>query len=59
MDAKKFYDTVRDMRKAQIKYFSTRDNIVLQEAKRLEAIIDNEIKRVDEITQNKKYPKIF
>lgn len=59
MDARRFYETVRDMRKAQIKYFKTRDNIVLQEAKRLEAIIDNEIKRVEEITQNQQYPKIF
>lgn len=59
MDAKTFYDTVRAMRQAQKRYFKTKDNIVLQEARRLESIIDKEIKRVDEITQSNNYPKIF
>ena len=40
MNPHDFYRTVREMRDAQKKYFSTRDEKVLSESKRLEKKVD-------------------
>ena len=49
MNAKEFYDTVVEMRKAQKEYFRTRTPSALQHSKQLERLIDKEIKRVDAV----------
>lgn len=52
MNAKEFFDTVCAMRAAQKKFFKSHSSLDLQESKRLEKIIDNEIQRVGEVTKN-------
>ncbi len=52
MNAKDFFDTVCAMRAAQKRFFKSHSSFDLQESKRLEKIIDNEIKRVEEVTKN-------
>lgn len=52
MNAKEFFDTVCAMRAAQKKFFKSRSSFDLQESKRLEKIVDAEIKRVGEVTGN-------
>ena len=42
MNAKEFYDTVVEMRKAQKEYFRTRTPSALQHSKQLERLIDKE-----------------
>lgn len=61
MNAKQFYETTRDMRQAQKKYFKSRSSFDLREAKRLEKVIDDEIARVDAIEKSKKpqQPTLF
>lgn len=49
MNAKEFYDTVVKMRKAQRDYFRTRSIHALNESKRIEALVDAEIERVEEV----------
>lgn len=44
MKEEEFYNTVKDMRELQIKYFRTRNIIVLKKAKKLEKKVDNYIK---------------
>lgn len=44
MNEEQFYNTVKDMREMQIKYFRTRNIIVLKKAKALEKKVDNYIK---------------
>lgn len=51
MNARQFYDTVVKMRKAQRDYFRTRSQRYLNESKELEAQVDAEIKRVEQIQQ--------
>lgn len=51
MNARQFYDTVVKMRKAQRDYFRTRSQRHLNESKELEAQVDAEIKRVEQIQQ--------
>ena len=51
MNAKEFYDTVVEMRKAHQEYFRTRTPSALQHSKQLERLIDKEIKRVDAVTR--------
>ena len=63
MNAKEFYDTVVEMRKAQKNYFASRKMPLtaqqhLQESKRLERIIDQEIERVQQLGVEKLTPKI-
>lgn len=53
MNAKQFYDTVCKMRQAQKMYFKMRTRQHLEEAKRLEKIIDDEIFRVTAIERGK------
>ena len=57
MNPKQFFDTVCMMRNAQKDYFKTRAAGSLEEAKRLEKLIDNEISRVKEIKRNE--PSLF
>ena len=59
MNAKEFYNTVKQMRQAQKKYFQYRTQAMLQESKRLESIIDKEIKRVEDYLEEKNYPRLF
>lgn len=49
MNAKAFFDIVSLMRTEQKLYFQTRDKAHLQESKRLEREVDQEIARVREI----------
>lgn len=56
MTPKEFYEKVVKMREAQKNYFKTRSSMALQLCKRLEKEIDNEIARVDQIT-NKPNPQ--
>lgn len=56
MTPKEFYEKVVKMREAQKSYFKTRSSMALQLCKRLEKEIDNEIARVDQIT-NKPNPQ--
>lgn len=49
MNAKEFYNTVVQMRKAQRDYFCTRSQRSLNESKQLEKLVDAEIKRVEEV----------
>lgn len=51
MNAREFYNFVVRMRKAQRDYFRTRSQRALNESKQLEALVDAEIKRVEEIQQ--------
>lgn len=50
MNAKQFFDLVSEMRAAQKEYFRTRSKDVLGQSKGLEAKVDAEIKRVNELT---------
>ncbi|MBO5018132.1 MAG: hypothetical protein J6J71_03220 [Prevotella sp.] len=49
MKAREFYNLVVKMRKAQRDYFRTRSIRPLNESKRLEAQVDAEIERVEEV----------
>lgn len=49
MTAREFYNLVVKMRKAQRDYFRTRSIRPLNESKRLEAQVDAEIERVEEV----------
>lgn len=46
MDARRFFDTVALMRNAQREYFKYRRKSDLNESRRLERIVDDEINRV-------------
>ena len=59
MNAKEFFYTVKAMREAQKKYFQYRTQAMLQESKRLESIIDKEIKRVEDYLEEKNNPRLF
>lgn len=50
MNAKEFFDLVSQMRQAQLEYFKTRNNTVLQQSKDLEKLVDKEIDRVNRLT---------
>lgn len=56
MTPKEFYEKVVKMREAQKSYFKPRSSMDLQLCKRLEKEIDNEIARVNQIT-NKPNPQ--
>lgn len=57
MDAKTFFQKVALMRKAQKEYFKTRSQAALRNSKALEAEIDNEIERVNNIIGTPKQPQ--
>lgn len=56
MNKKEFFDKVSEMRAAQKEYFKTRSGIALERSKRLEKEIDNEIRRVNAILNNRPMP---
>lgn len=49
MNAREFYETVKQMRHLQREYFRHRGTAVLQECKKMEAIVDGEISRVETV----------
>lgn len=53
MNHKEFFDKVVAMRKAQKEYFKTRLPSALNKSKQLEAEIDAEIKRVENILEER------
>lgn len=57
MDAKTFFQKVVLMRKAQKEYFKTRNQTALRNSKALEAEIDKEIERVNNIIGTPKKPE--
>jgi len=59
MDAKNFYDAVCIMRKAQVKYRYTGSYFDLEEAKKKEKVVDDEIKRVEKIREGKRQSELF
>lgn len=59
MNAYDFFNLVTKMRDKQKEYFRTRSASVLQESKRLEKQVDEEIQRVNEIIKDKQEPKLF
>ena len=59
MNAREFYEKVRELRRWQKAYCSTRTKQALEESKSLERIIDAEIDRVQKIMEERNNPKIF
>ena len=59
MTARDFFNLVARMRDNQKEYFRTRSSSVLQESKRLEKQVDDEIQRVNELIKDKQEPKLF
>lgn len=59
MTARDFFTLVARMRDKQKEYFRTRSSSVLQESKRLEKQVDDEIQRVNGIIKDKQEPKLF
>ena len=59
MNARDFFNLVTKMRDKQKEYFRTRSASALQESKRLEKQVDEEIQRVNEIIKDKQEPKPF
>lgn len=59
MNAREFFDAVVEMRKAQSKYFRMRTTENLNNAKRLEKIVDEEIRRVEDIKMRERYKTLF
>lgn len=53
MKPREFFDKVAAMRDAQKRFFKSHSSFDLQESKRLEKEIDNEIARVADIQNNK------
>lgn len=49
MNAREFFYLVAEMRDAQKRYFKDRDQVVLRAARKLEGLVDAEIRRVKEI----------
>lgn len=49
MNAREFFFLVAEMRDAQARYFKDRDQTVLRAARKLEGLVDAEIRRVKEI----------
>ncbi len=56
MNAKEFFDLVVRMREAQKNYFKTRSQGFLNESKKLESEVDNEINRVNKVYY---HPSLF
>ena len=57
--ARQFFDLVRSMREAQKTYFRTRGTSALNESRRLEKAVDDEIKNALRIEQESREPKLF
>lgn len=58
MDSKTFFDKVVRMREAQKAYFKRRSPSYLNESKRFEKEIDDEIKRVQQLINEHNNPKL-
>lgn len=56
MNARDFFNLVREMREAQKGYFSTRSKDLLEKSKQLEREVDREIARVDKLLGEKTNP---
>lgn len=59
MTAREFFDLVSDMRLKQKEYFRTRSTSVLNESKALERRVDDEIRRVKQILDEKQEQRLF
>ena len=59
MNAYDFFNLVTKMRDKQKEYLRTRSASALQESKRLEKQVDEEIQRVNGIIKDKQEPKLF
>lgn len=59
MDSKTFFEKVKRMREAQKKYFQHRSTAYLNESKKLEREIDDEIKRVQSIIDQRNNPQLW
>ena len=59
MDHEAFYKLVVALRNKQKEYFRTRSQSALRESKALEKRVDDEIKRVEQILNDKREPKLF
>lgn len=59
MTAREFFDLVSDMRSKQREYFRTRSSSVLSESKALERRVDDEIRRVRQILDEKQVQRLF
>ena len=57
MTPKEFFDKVSRMRKAQKEYFRTRSGRAISGRKRLEEEIDDEIERVEKVSEEKSSPR--
>ncbi len=57
--ARQFFDLVCRMREAQKTYFRTRATSALNESRRLEKSVDDEIKNALRIEQESREPKLF
>lgn len=53
MDAKEFFETVREMRKAQRDYFRTRAQHFPVRSKELEKTVDDEIERTEAVLKGR------
>lgn len=53
MKARVFYETVKELRKAQKEYFSTRNPNALSRSREIERVIDEEIERVEKVLKTK------
>ena len=51
MTARQFFNLVAELRRTQKEYFKTRDKNTLQQSKRLEKMVDDEIARVQTLLQ--------
>ena len=56
MNAKEFYDTVKEMREAQKEWFKTKSRVAIVRSKVLEKKIDQEIERVEGILNPQPLP---
>lgn len=57
MTSKEFFDKVVQMREKQKEFFQTRSHNALISSKRLEKEVDDEIKRVEKILEEKDEPQ--
>ena len=59
MNAKQFFYKVKQMRKAQAKYFRIKTISALMEAKKIETEIDDEIARVEKLIGKPEQTSLF
>lgn len=59
MKPREFFDAVARMREKQKEYFRTRTSASLSESKRLEKVVDDEIKRVENIIYKQQNPGLW